>query len=205
MSSATNEISNDEHRPTVSSVLSSEERRQLLQLARAALADSVCGRSLTPLNLAELPPRLCEFGSTFITLTIKGQLRGCVGTLEAYQPLAEDVREHTRAAALSDYRFLPVQPDEVPHIKIEISYLTPLRPLEYDNPEDLLIRIRPGIDGVVFRDGLRRATFLPQVWEKLSNPEEFFDHLCQKMGVAPGTWRRRKLEVFTYQVEEFHE
>jgi AmmeMemoRadiSam system protein A len=109
------------------------------------------------------------------------------------------------AAALQDYRFPPVQPDELPEIQIEISRLTLPQTLEYEAPQDLPKRLRPGFDGVTLREGMHRATFLPQVWEKLPDPEVFLSHLCQKMGASPDLWRYRKLQVQVYQVEEFHE
>jgi len=132
-------------------------------------------------------------------------LRGCVGALEPYQPLAEDVREHTVAAALEDFRFPPVQPDELPQIEVEVSRLTRPVALTYDGPEDLLAKLQPGLDGVVIRDGFRRATFLPQVWDKIPDKVDFLDQLCWKMGAEPDLWRRKKLEVLIYRVEEFHE
>lgn len=185
--------------------LSDEERLILLKLAREALEQGVRHQPLRPLDLRSLPPRLSEPGASFVTLTRRGELRGCVGTLEAYQPLAEDVREHAVAAALHDYRFPPVTPDELAEIKIEISRLTRPIPLEYSKPEELPALLRPGVDGVVLRDGLRRATFLPQVWEKLPDAEHFLSNLCLKMGVEANYWRYKKLQVATYQVEEFHE
>lgn len=185
--------------------LSDEERAILLELARRALEDGVNLRPLAPLDLRSLPPRLAEPGATFVTLTKHGELRGCVGALEAYQPLAEDVREHAVAAALQDYRFPPVQPHELSEIEIEISRLTPPVLLEYQSPDELLQRLRPGVDGVVLSEGIRRATFLPQVWQKIPNPVEFLEHLCLKMGADGNYWRYKKLKVFTYQVEEFRE
>jgi AmmeMemoRadiSam system protein A len=185
--------------------LTAEEKQTLLDLARQALEGGVRGEKLPPLDLESLPPRLQEQGASFVTLTITGDLRGCIGALDPYQPLAEDVREHAVAAALQDYRFPNVQPEELPQIEIEVSRLTHPVHLGYTNPEDLLSKLHPGIDGVVLRDGPRRATFLPQVWEKLPNPAEFLDHLCYKMGAAPDTWRKKHLEVLVYQVEEFHE
>ena len=181
------------------------ERATLLKLARQALQDGVKGRPRTRLNLDALPPRLRQPGTTFVTLTIGGELRGCVGGLEVSLPLAEDVRTHAVAAALEDYRFPPVRPAELRSISIEISRLTQPQPLEYDRPEELPARLRPGLDGVVLVDGLRRATFLPQVWEKVPEPEIFLSMLCRKMGAASDLWRSKKLAVLTYQVEEFHE
>jgi hypothetical protein len=165
----------------------------------------VRGEVLPPLNLQALPPALSQPGASFVTLTHHGNLRGCVGALEPYQPLAEDVREHAIAAALQDYRFPPVQPAELPDIKIEISRLTLPQDLEYASPVDLPSRLRPGVDGVTLMDGRRRATFLPQVWEKLPDAPTFLNHLCYKMGASEDLWRRKMLRVQTYQVEEFHE
>jgi AmmeMemoRadiSam system protein A len=187
------------------SLLNEDERRLLLQIARGALEACVCGRSLPPLDWDSLPASFREPVATFVTLTKQGQLRGCIGALEAHQPLAEDVCIHTQAAALEDYRFPQVTPEELPYITIEISCLTCPQLLAYQSPEELTSKLRPGIDGVVLRDGFRRATFLPQVWEKIAAPDLFLGHLCQKMGVAPTAWLQKKLEVFTYQVEEFHE
>jgi hypothetical protein len=189
----------------MSGSLTPEERELLLKLARQALSEGVSGAQLQPLDLETLPEALRQPGATFVTLTRHGELRGCVGTLEAYQPLAEDVREHALAAALADYRFPPVTPAEVPELEIEISLLTQPKPLEYKDAEELLNLLRPGVDGVILRDGPRRATFLPQVWEKLPDAAQFLDHLCAKMGVDPGIWRYKKMRIFTYQVEEFHD
>jgi len=185
--------------------LTDEEKKTLLSLARAALQKGVEGQRLDPLDTASLTPALCEQGASFVTLTIHGQLRGCIGALEPYQPLVDDVREHAVAAALEDPRFPPVSRAELEHIEIEISRLTHPQPLEYRDAEDLLNKLRPHQDGVVLRDGFRRATFLPQVWEKIPDKAEFLENLCYKMGEAPDAWRRKHLEVLTYEVEEFRE
>ena len=185
--------------------LTLEEQRILLRLAREALERGVRGESLPPLDRLALPASLLEEGSSFVTLTEHGQLRGCVGSLEPYQSLAEDVREHAVAAALKDPRFPPVREAELSHIEIEVSRLTAPVPLEYHDAEDLLARLHPYEDGVVIRDGFHRATFLPQVWEKIPDPAQFLEHLCYKMGANPDLWRSKHLEVLTYKVEEFHE
>ncbi len=185
--------------------LSPEEKMVLLKIARQSMEAAVRGERLARLDLKSLTPLLQAPGASFVTLTRQGELRGCIGALEPYQPLAEDVREHAIAAAQQDYRFAPVSPPELAHIEIEISRLTlPMR-LEYQGTADLLRKLRPGVDGVLIRDGHQRATFLPQVWDKLPSAEDFLDHLCQKMGAPGNLWRRRDLQVFTYQVEEFHE
>ena len=189
----------------MSDPLTSEEKQTLLRLARQALELGVRGEKLPPLDWDSLSPTLRADGASFVTLTVRGDLRGCVGALEAYQSLAADVREHAIAAALEDYRFRPVQVAELGGISIEVSRLTAPVPLEYSSPEDLIKKLRPGVDGVILRDGSRRATFLPQVWEKLPDAEDFLANLCHKMGASPDLWRRKHLSVFTYQVEEFHE
>jgi len=185
--------------------ISDEEKKILLRLARQSLEAAVNQQAAPRLDRQELTSKLKEPGASFVTLTIRGMLRGCVGTLEPYQSLAEDVCEHAVAAGLQDFRFPPVRPEEIAQIEIEVSRLTMPQPLQYSTPETLVEKLRPGIDGVVLRDGMRRATFLPQVWEKLPDPVEFLEHLCAKMGAEPGIWKRKKLEVLVYQVEEFHE
>lgn len=185
--------------------LTHEEQQILLRLAREAVTLRVQGMKLPRLDLASLPERLREPGVSFITLTIRGALRGCIGALEPYQPLAEDVREHAVAAALEDPRFAPVTEKELSAIQIEVSRLTRPVPLEYTDAEDLLSKLNPHVDGVILRDAFHRATFLPQVWDKISDPVEFLNQLCWKMGVDENAWRTKHLEVLVYQVEEFHE
>jgi AmmeMemoRadiSam system protein A len=185
--------------------LTEAEKQTLLHLAREAMECAVRGKSLPPLNIRSLTPLLHADGASFVTLTIDDDLRGCIGALEAYQPLAEDVREHAISAALHDPRFPPVRENELSRIKLEVSRLTAPHLLEYSSSEDLLKKLNPHVDGVILKDNFRRATFLPQVWEKIPDPAEFLSHLCQKMGVRADTWRGAKLQVYIYQVEEFHE
>lgn len=185
--------------------LTPEEKQTLLKLARQSLEAGIRGLPLPTLNPVALTPILRTEGASFVTLTVGGTLRGCIGALEPYQPLAEDVREHAVAAALEDYRFPAVQESELAGIEIEVSRLTvPVR-LEYTDADDLLAKLHPGMDGVILRDGFHRATFLPQVWGKIPDPTEFLANLCYKMGASPNTWQKKKLEVLIYQVEEFHE
>jgi AmmeMemoRadiSam system protein A len=189
----------------MSNPLTPEEKQTLLRLARQALELCVRGEKLPPLERGLLTPTLRADGASFVTLTVDGELRGCIGALEAYQPLAEDVREHAIAAAREDYRFPPVQTSELGAINVEVSRLTAPVPLEYSSPEDLIAKLRPHVDGVILRDGSRRATFLPQVWEKLPRAEDFLSNLCHKMGASPDLWKRKHLDVRIYQVEEFRE
>ncbi len=185
--------------------LTLEERNVLLRLAREALERRVKGGDLPPLDVSFLTPRLRENGASFVTLTLHGKLRGCIGALEPYQPLAEDVREHAVAAALEDLRFPPLSERELNGVQLEVSRLTRPIPLDYKDANDLLSKLRPHVHGVIVRDGSQRTTFLPQVWEKIPDPAEFLNNLCHKMGASPDLWRKKHLDVLTYQVEEFHE
>lgn len=185
--------------------LTPEEKQMLLRVARDALTLHVRTGQLLALDVEKYPPALREPGATFVTLTIQGALRGCIGTLAASQPLVEDVRDHAVAAARDDYRFMPVPPRELMSIRIEISVLTAPQILIYAEPAALPGLLRPGVDGVILQDGFRRATYLPQVWKKLPDPDAFLSSLCQKMGAPQDLWRRKILEAAVYQVEEFAE
>ena len=185
--------------------LNAEERLLLLRIAREAINCAVNKKELPKLELSTLPLRLQEQEASFVTLTLDGNLRGCIGALQASQPLALDVQEHAVAAATEDYRFRPVSPQEIAALVIEISRLSPSQELEYSTPNDLLSKLRPGVDGVVLRRGFQRATFLPQVWENIADPSDFLTQLCHKMGANGDLWEKEPLQVQTYQVEEFKE
>lgn len=183
--------------------LSERDKIYLLKLARHTLEEHF---GIPPKQV--LPPPsviLQQPAATFVTLTINGELRGCVGALEPYQPLVEDVKEHALAAALQDFRFPPLSKEELPLIEIEISVLTKPERLNYAHPWELSNLLKPFEDGVVISWRGRRATFLPQVWNKVPDPKEFLEHLCMKMGVDPHLWRREIMDVSIYHVIEFRE
>jgi uncharacterized protein len=187
------------------SALTSEEKKTLLLLARQTIESAVASRTPAALSALELTPALQAHGAAFVTLTIAGELRGCIGSLQAFRPLVEDVRAHAIDAAFNDYRFQPVSEVEVPLLEIEISVLTAPQPLEYSTLLELPTLLKPNVDGVVLRDGLRSATFLPQVWEQIPDPALFLNQLCLKMGASSDLWRRKMLQVSIYHVDEFHE
>ncbi len=183
------------------------DQKILLDFARSSIYNHLAGSSQARIDLHNFSDILQANAASFVTLTtIPDQmLRGCIGTLSAYQPFILDVRERAIAAATEDYRFQPLRLSELKKVQIEVSRLTPPIRLEYDNPQDLPAKLVPGKDGVILSDGYHRATFLPQVWEKIDTTENFLNQLCQKMGVNYDLWRRKKLDVSTYQVQEFHE
>ncbi|MCJ7676692.1 MAG: AmmeMemoRadiSam system protein A [Anaerolineales bacterium] len=177
----------------------------LLKLARQAVELAAAGHTGPTVPLDDLPEALRARRATFVTLTRQGTLRGCVGSLQASVPLAQDLVVHARAAATEDFRFYPVRPEETAELEIEVSILSEPTPLDYQQSDELLTRLRPGVDGVILTSGLNRATFLPQVWEKVAQPSVFLDMLCEKAGLPRRAWRTGHPDILTYQVESFHE
>jgi AmmeMemoRadiSam system protein A len=140
-----------------------------------------------------------------VTLSQKGALRGCIGSLASTEPLAENVRHNAINAAFQDPRFPPLDSEELDQIAIEVSVLSPPAAVAYDDADDLLSRLRPGIDGVILRKGAASATFLPQVWKQLPRCQDFLSHLCLKAGLPARAWHDDNLQVETYQVQSFEE
>ena len=181
--------------------MSSEEwGKTLLALARAAICERM-GRACQPDPGA---PWLAEPGATFVTLTQSGELRGCIGSLEAHRPLLEDVKSNACAAAFRDPRFAPLTDDEIERTCVEVSLLSPMRPLTFCCEQDALDQLRPGVDGVVLEYGHHRGTFLPQVWEQLPNKEDFMAHLKYKAGLPPDFWAD-DVKLYCYTVEKWKE
>lgn len=186
--------------------LSSRERDYLLQLARQALSRYLQGGERIRAGEQDLTPTLKENRACFVTLTKAGKLRGCIGYLVPSKPLCDCVIDNAIAAGVGDPRFpTPVTREELQELTIEISALTIPRKLEVQNRDELLTRLAPGRDGVILRQGSRQATYLPQVWEHLPEPQAFLNSLCQKAGLPGGCWRARETEVLIYQAEAFRE
>lgn len=177
-------------------------QRQLLDLAEASLRHGLdYGRPPEP-DTARLPSPLREPGASFVTLKSHGELRGCIGSLSAHRPLALDVTHNAYAAAFSDPRFPPLREHELEGLEIHISILGPAEPVTFTSEAALLAQLRPGIDGLVLEEGLRRGTFLPSVWEQLPRPELFLRHLKQKAGLPADYWSET-LQVSRYTTESF--
>ena len=176
----------------------------LLVRARNAIA--------AELGQASLPeaghPALTLPGATFVTLTQNGQLRGCIGSLEAHRPLDQDVRANAVAAAFRDPRFPPLTLAELPHTRVEVSLLSAPKPMSFTDEADALRQLRPNVDGIILiagRNGqLGRSTFLPQVWEQLPDPRLFMAHLKQKAGL-PADWWSAEVQLQRYEVQKWKE
>ena len=185
--------------------LGAADRKFLLELARKTLVSVTAGGSVPEVAEKDVPPKLAEKQACFVTLTKDGALRGCIGHLTAMEPLHQAVADNARNAALRDPRFLPVKPDELDKIKIEISVLTEPQPLAFSSPEDLLSKLHPNEDGVLLHIGPRTATFLPQVWAQIPDKVKFLEHLSEKAGCEPSDWRGKGVSVSIYHVECFEE
>ena len=172
----------------------------LLKLARGAIAAQFGEVPRPETDVAELDLP----GACFVTLSEDGGLRGCIGTLEAWRPLGEDVCANAVAAAFKDPRFPPLARDELPRIGLEVSLLTPPQPLAFASEDEALRQLRPGVDGVVFAWRGRRSTFLPQVWESLPDPRQFLAQLKLKAGLPPDFWNA-EVRLSRYQVSKWKE
>ncbi len=187
--------------------LTAEQGQALVKLARQTLLERFGRTSELESDLEDRlrDPVFDRRCGTFVTLTIDGNLRGCIGTLEGYEPLVEGVRRNAINAAFHDPRFAPLSVQDLDRVRIEVSVLTQPSPLQYTDADDLIRKLRPGVDGVIISSGSASATFLPQVWDQLPEPESFLAHLCMKAGLSPDQWRKGGLEVKTYQVQYFEE
>lgn len=182
--------------------LGKSERLALLRVARDAVDQGLRHGELLPLALGAFPLGLRLERGCFVSLHRFGELRGCVGSLEARCPLVLQVAKSAYDAAFCDQRLPPVRADELPELTIDISVLSPLTAIAAESELVLLDRLRPGIDGVVVREGERRATFLPKVWESFPRRHDFLEQLKCKAGLPPGYWSAT-LRFESYTTDSF--
>lgn len=177
---------------------SPEERRQLLNFVRQVITSHLCNG-----ELPEIPaiPHLSEPGACFVTLKdFSGNLRGCIGNIEAFEPLGENLIRNAVNAATEDPRFPAVDWEEFSECSLELSILTPAKPIA--SPEEFVV----GRDGIILRAANRGAVFLPQV-----APEQHWDrettltYLARKAGLPADAWRNADARLFTFQAEVFGE
>lgn len=189
--------------------LSNEQGQVLVRLARQTIMEQLgyqsCRTEDDALALARQDQDLLAKRGIFICIKIGGQLRGCIGSLIATDSIVDGVRNNALNAAFQDPRFAPLTADELEEVTLEVSVLTEPQPLDYDGAEDLLNKLRVGIDGVIVRRNTLSATFLPQVWEQLPDSQQFLSHLCLKAGLPAEAWKTNTLEISTYQVQNFVE
>jgi len=185
--------------------LDEQEGRYLLAVARKTIEGRLFNGESGSAGDVVFSPCFSERRGTFVTLTIDGCLRGCIGHILPHESLIEGIKVNAINAAFRDPRFSPLTKDEWEKVKIEISILSKPQPCPYSDATDLLNKVRPGRDGVIIKKGHAQATFLPQVWEQLPDREEFLTHLCSKAGLDGHAWKRDRLEVSTYQVQAFEE
>ncbi|MGI9229868.1 MAG: AmmeMemoRadiSam system protein A [Gammaproteobacteria bacterium] len=181
---------------------SKQQQTLLLALARQSIRAGVDSGSKTVPDLNDYEAALTQQRASFVTLHKQGELRGCIGTTEAWQPLVTSVADNAWKAAFEDPRFTPVTAEELPELQLHISILTPAVALEFSDEADLIARLRPGIDGLIICRGEHQATFLPTVWEAVPSAGEFLQHLKQKAGIVG---HDSVEQAWVYQTEGFGE
>lgn len=182
--------------------LSPEGRRMLLGIARDSIQHGLDQGAPLAVVAHDYPAELQAIRACFVTLHLRGSLRGCIGHLEANLPLIEDVADNAYAAAFSDPRFPALARHELADLQIHISVLTPSQPISFTSEADLIGQLRPHRDGLILTDGLHRGTFLPSVWEQLPEPAMFLRHLKLKAGLTADHWSEH-LQVYRYETESF--
>lgn len=177
-----------------------ERGETLLTVARNAIASHL-GEPEKP---HAIQPWIKKPGACFVTLTQQGDLRGCIGSLEAHRPLLDDVRANAIAAAVHDPRFAPLSAQELSRTRIEVSLLSRTEVIAFDSERHALAQLRPGVDGLVLEYGHSRGTFLPQVWESLPAPADFLAHLKRKAGLPVNFWHE-DIRLSRYTVSKWQE
>jgi AmmeMemoRadiSam system protein A len=172
----------------------------LIEIARGAIANGL-GLSSVPVKRNHLP-WLLQPGATFVTLKKDGQLRGCMGSLEATRPLGQDVASNARAAAFQDPRFPKLTRPEWARCAVEVSLLSTPKQMRFADEADLLAQIRAGEDGLILDCDGKRGTFLPQVWEAMPDKRQFLAELLKKAGL-PADTRLARCRLWRYRVAKY--
>lgn len=182
--------------------LNNAQKTLLLKLARESIAYGLQTGQALSVDLNTVEQALTNKAASFVTLQHQGQLRGCIGMLEAQRPLVQDVSENAFAAAFRDPRFPPLSAQEFTDLDLHISILSPAQAMHFTSEQDLIAQLQPGIDGLILQEGYRRGTFLPSVWEQLPHPSQFLRHLKQKAGLPADYWSD-KIKAYRYNAESF--
>jgi hypothetical protein len=185
--------------------LDEQEKAFLLKAARIAATAAAEKKPLPGLNRSSMPRKLLVPRGAFTTLNLDGKLRGCVGYTLPVKPLCQAVMETAALATVNDNRFKPVTPEELAKCEVDISVLTTPKGIYYNEPSDLLKKLRPNIDGVVLQVDNRQGVYLPAVWKEVPEPDKFMDSLARKAGLPADAWRHPSAQVLIFQAEEFKE
>jgi len=176
----------------------------ILDMARTSIQNGLQHhKPITP-DAKDTPDCLLDHVACFVTLELNNQLRGCIGSLEAYRPLITDIAHNAYAAAFNDPRFPPLSATELPQLNIEVSILGAQQVMKFTNEADFLDQLQPGIDGLILEDQGKRATFLPSVWESLPDKEDFLTHLKLKAGLPADHWSDN-IVIYRYSTEKISE
>jgi len=182
--------------------LGGSEKRQLLELADGAIRHGLEGRRPAAPDLGQAPHGLRVHSGVFVTVTVAGELNGCIGSVWATEPLWSAVPRLAWEAAFADPRLPSLVPADYPQLDIKVAVLSEPALLDATSEDELLAALRPGVDGLIITAGRHRATFLPAVWEMLPDPSEFVAHLKLKAGI-PGSWWPLDLRAHVYTATEF--
>lgn len=182
-------------------VMADQDKDTLLKIAQQSIEYGLNADDILEVKPEDFTPALREERATFVSLHLKGRLRGCIGVLEACRPLVVDVAHTAFAAAFMDRRFPPLKAAELKDLEIDISILTPLEPLSCTTEQELIRIIRPGTDGLLLEDKGSRGAFLPVMWKEIPQPEEFLRHLKVKAGLPTNYWSNTiKVSRFTAEM-----
>ncbi|VAX06193.1 COG2078: Uncharacterized ACR [hydrothermal vent metagenome] len=182
--------------------LSKQDRTTLLQIATDSICHGLSNGHALPVLIGNHSDDLKAHRASFVTLNRLGNLRGCIGHLEAINPLVKDVADNAFAAAFQDPRFPQLTNGELAGLEIHISVLTPATPMVFSSEENLISQLSPGQDGLILKEGAKQGTFLPSVWESLPRPEEFLKHLKLKARLPAAYWSDT-IKVYRYETESF--
>lgn len=184
--------------------LDEDAAQEIVRIARRGLERFLREGALFQPQLDSLPRSLSQPGSSFVTLTNHGALRGCIGSTEARHPLALDVVRNAISASTRDYRFPPVTAAELPEIRLEVTVLTNPVPLEYNDYDDLVANLHPGVHGVILTSGDRKGLLLPQVWDRLPEPDRFLEMIARKAGFPARELRNSPPTIQVHVFEAHH-
>ena len=179
-------------------------RPLLIEIARDAIEARFKGIDVDKTKYTHHQAQLQKHQATFVTLTLDGELRGCIGSIIAHRPLVDDLISNAQAAAFSDPRFYPLSYEEYRNINVEVSLLSEPQSLEYTDVGDLRRQIVPKKDGVILKHHNHQATFLPQVWDQLPTFDLFFSHLGLKAGIGDDPLSFHP-DIYVYHVEKIEE